>query len=50
VSPLSKDADEALRKWQDKTPAMAAAKGAGKKPGSASKKAKGDDKSKKKKK
>jgi hypothetical protein len=28
VQPLSKEVDEALRKWQDRTPAMAAIKGA----------------------
>lgn len=35
VEPMSKEQDEALRKWCDKTPAMAAAKGTGKPPGTA---------------
>jgi len=46
LEPMSKDQDEALRKWMDKTPSMAAAKGTAK-PGSASKKTKGDAKGKK---
>jgi hypothetical protein len=35
VQPQSREQDEALRKWMDKTPAMAAAKGSGKAPGGA---------------
>mmetsp|Transcript_33907 Transcript_33907/g.75181 ORF Transcript_33907/g.75181 Transcript_33907/m.75181 type:complete len:829 (-) Transcript_33907:621-3107(-) len=48
VDPLSKEQDEALRKWMDKTPAMAIVKG-GAKPGTAAS-GKGDKKDKKKKK
>ena len=44
VDPMSKEQDEALRKWMDKTPAMAVVKG-GAKPGTAgSGKGKGDKK------
>lgn len=32
---MSREADEALRAWADKTPALAAIKGGGDKPGSA---------------
>ncbi len=49
VQPLSKETDEALRKWMDKTPAMAVVKG-GAKPGTAGSKKKGKDGGKKKKK
>ncbi len=49
VQPLSKEQDEALRKWCDKTPAMAVAKGTAKPPGTAGndKEAKGGKKKKK---
>lgn len=49
TEPMSKEQDEALRKWMDKTPSMAAAKGTGKPSTAASGKAKGDGKKKKKK-
>ena len=53
VDPLSKEQDEVLRKWLDKTPAMAQLKGAAK-PGTAASGGKsggkGDKKDKKKKK
>lgn len=49
VTPISREVDEALRKFMDKTPAMAVLKGAANKPGTAdSKKGKKDDKKKKK--
>ena len=44
---MSREVDEALRKWADKTPALAAIKGTGERPQSAeggAKKAKGGDK------
>ena len=40
---MSKEEDEQIRKWMDKTPAMAIVKGGGAKPGTAGgKKGKGD--------
>ena len=43
VNPMSKEEDEQIRKWMDKTPAMALVKGGGAKPGTAGgKKGKGD--------
>ncbi len=48
VEPVSKEQDEALRKWTDKTPAMAAAKGTGKPPGTAGSSKEGKKKGKKK--
>ena len=35
VEPLNAEVDEDLRKWADKTPGRAQAKGAGQKPGTA---------------
>lgn len=50
VDPMSKEEDELLRKWMDKTPAMASVKGGAKPPGTADgdkkKKGKGDKKKK----
>lgn len=43
VEPVSREADEALRRFMDKTPALAVLKG-GAKPGTASKGDKGDKK------